>query len=132
VQRTLASLPVVVLALLAASGTARAQGLDVTVFLGRAYPIYDERLTLRASVPSPGGIDITAASPLELRTKGGLVLGAAVAFEVGILGIEGRLDTTDVAFDLQGTRFDLLAYPPQVPLFNGLAPSWFDSSTRPA
>ena len=34
---------------------ALAQG-DITVFAGRAYPVYDERLTLRPSAPSIPGI----------------------------------------------------------------------------
>ena len=95
------------LALLATGSPASAQGLDLTLFLGRAYPIYDERLVLRPNVPSTAGVDVTVVGAPEIRTKGGPVFGAAVAVELGILGIEGRLDATDVAFDFTGARLDL-------------------------
>jgi hypothetical protein len=91
---------------------ALAQGLDVTVFVGGAYPVYDERLTLRASAPSVPGVDVTASGSPELRADGGLVFGGAIAFELGILGIEGRLDATDVGFDLSGARYDFRATQP--------------------
>lgn len=89
-----------------------AQGLDVTVFVGGAYPVYDERLTLRASAPSFPGVDVTASGNPELRADGGLVFGGAIAFELGILGIEGRLDATDVGFELRGARYDFRATQP--------------------
>jgi hypothetical protein len=49
----------------------------------------------------------------EIRADGGLVFGGAVAFELGIVGVEGRLDATNVAFDVTGARYDLRgAVPP--------------------
>ena len=59
--------------------------LDVTVFLGRAYPVYDERLTIRPSLPSFPGVDVTVSGTPEIRTDGGAVIGGALAFELGIL-----------------------------------------------
>jgi hypothetical protein len=91
---------------------AHAQGGDVTIFLGTAYPVYDERFTLRASTPALPGIEVTSPRPLELKADGGLAFGAALAFELGVLGIEGRLDVTDVGFDVAGTRYDLLRVVP--------------------
>jgi hypothetical protein len=83
--------------------------LDVTVFLGRAYPVYDERLTIRPSVPSFPGIDVTVSGDPAIRTDGGLVIGGALAFELGILAIEGRIEGVDIGFDLSGARYDLRA-----------------------
>jgi hypothetical protein len=100
------------LALIVGHTTASAQGFDVTLFVGRAYPIYDERLTLRPGAPSAAGIDVTVTGTPEIRTDGGLVFGGALAFELGIVGIEGRLDATDVAFDVTGARYDLRATAP--------------------
>jgi hypothetical protein len=109
----------VVLAMLVSSSTAFAQGVDFTFFVGRAYPVYDERLTLRAPIPSLPGVEITGDT-LEISTDGGLVFGGAVGFELGVLAIEGRLDATDVAFDSSSARYDLRAT--QSPL-TGLAGS---------
>ena len=98
--------------ILALPGVAAAQGIDFTFFLGRAYPIYDDRLTLRASVPALPGVEITSSDTLEIRTDGGLVFGGAVGFELGVLAIEGRLDGTEVGFDSTRARYDLRATQP--------------------
>ena len=80
---------------------------DLTIFAGTAYPIYDERLTLRPSTPSlPGAVISVTGSP-AIKADGGLVFGAALAFEAGLIGIEGRLDSTAVGFDLTGARYEI-------------------------
>jgi hypothetical protein len=89
--------------------SAVAQGVDFTFFLGGAYPVYDERLTLRPSAPSIPGVDVTVTGTPEIRSDGGLVFGGAVAFELGILGIEGRIDATEIGFEFVGARYDLRA-----------------------
>jgi hypothetical protein len=88
---------------------ARAGQVDFTVFLGGAYPVHDERLTIRPTVPSLPGVDISVAGDPVIRPAGGLVLGAALAFEVGIVALEARVDGTQVGFDLSGARYDLRA-----------------------
>ena len=112
-HRLLACVAVLIVAL-ATSTVASAQGADVTFFVGSAYPIYDERLTLRPSVPSLPGVDVSVTGTPEVRANGGLVFGGALAFEFGILGIEGRLDATDIAFDLTGARYDLRGSAPPI------------------
>lgn len=94
-------------ALLGTAPRAAGQGIDLTVFAGRVFPIYDERLTLRPSSPSLPGVDITVAGSPILRADGGPVFGAALAFELGIFGIEGRLDATEVGLEFTGARYDL-------------------------
>ena len=80
---------------------------DLTLFLGRAFPAAEDRLVLRApGVPSLPGVDITASGTPEIRADGGSVFGAALALEAGVIGIEGRLDTAEVGFDLIGARYD--------------------------
>ncbi len=108
---------VVVLALavlaLIAPRPAGAQHLDVTVFAGQAFPVLDGRLVLRApAVPSLPGFQVTTTRTPELRTDGGPVFGVAVALEVGVLGVEGRLDSTRVGFDAVGARYDLRGIEP--------------------
>jgi hypothetical protein len=99
---------VLALALLSsATARAQAQGGDLTLFVGGAYPIYDERLTLRPPTPNVPGADVTVTGSPALRASGGLVLGGALAFEFGVFGIEGRLDSTQVGFDLDGARYDV-------------------------
>lgn len=96
-----------ILCLLAATTPAAAQGIDITVLGGLAYPVYDERLTLRPGVPRISGIEITSVDSPVLTADGGAVFGGAVALELGILGIEGRLDSIEAAIDFSGARYDL-------------------------
>jgi hypothetical protein len=122
------------IALMGSAQPAAAQVVDLTVFGGLAYPLYDERLTFTPASPSLPGVDVTVANAPVLRGDGGLVLGAAVAVEFGILGIEGRLDTVDAGLEFSGARYDLrgTAFP-----FDGLtasliaAPGRFDADRIP-
>jgi len=94
--------------LLAVPLEAAAQHVDVTAFAGAAFPVLDGKLVLRApGAPSLPGFDITATGTPELQTDGGPVFGFAVGLEFGILALEGRLDATDVGFDVTGARYDL-------------------------
>jgi hypothetical protein len=111
-SRSAGSLLLAGLALLATPRPLFSQGVDFTLWLGRAYPVIDELLTLRPSPPVLPGLDITESGRLEIRAAGGLVLGAALGVEVGILGIEARVDATDVGLNLRGTRYDLRAQAP--------------------
>jgi len=108
VERRTASRILVSLVFLSTAGRASAQ-VDVTIFVGAAYPLYDERLTLRPSVPSLPGADVTVSGSPSITATGGLVVGGAVAFEAGVLAIEGRIDSTAVGFDLTGVRYDVRA-----------------------
>lgn len=92
---------------LGAASRVSAQGVDVTLFTGRAFPTYDERLTLRPGAPSLPGVEINPALSPTLSADGGSVFGIALAVEAGIFGIEGRLDATDVGLEFTGARYDL-------------------------
>jgi hypothetical protein len=92
---------------LGTSGRAAAQGLDVTFVLGGTYPTYDERLTLRPPTPTVPGVDVSVVGQPLIEADGGPVFGGALAFEWGILGIEGRLDALELGFDVTGARYDL-------------------------
>jgi hypothetical protein len=98
---------------LGCAASAAAQSVDVTVFGGIAYPVYEERLTFRAAAPSLPGVDITVANSPILRADGGPVFGAAVALEAGIFAIEGRLDSIGAGIEFTGARYDLrgVAFP---------------------
>jgi hypothetical protein len=105
--RTLALAACALLTLLMTPQGSSAQGVDLTIFAGRAFPIYDERLTLRPPSPSIPDLDITVVDAPILRADGGPVFGAALAFELGVLGIEGRLDATEVGLEFTGAQYDL-------------------------
>lgn len=116
--------------LLVLPAAAAAQGLDLTLFLGKAFPTYDERLALRPSIPALPGVDVIGQQQPVLQADGGLVAGAALAFEFGIFGIEGRLDSTEVGLEFSGARYDLRATePPLLGLTATLAadPGRFDA-----
>jgi hypothetical protein len=98
---------VAVTLVLAAARHAEAQRLDLTLFTGLVYPTYEERLALPAGSLSIPGVEVTSTTTPELRGKGGAVLGAALAFELGVLGLEGRLDSMDAGIDFTGARLDL-------------------------
>ncbi len=110
----------VLLALLAGTMSASAQSVDVTVFAGVAYPVYDERLVLRPGGPSIPGVDVTVAESPVLRGDGGGVFGAAIGVGFGLLALEGRLDSIGAGIDFSGARYDLRgnAFP-----FQGIAAS---------
>jgi hypothetical protein len=106
VHRTLA---IATCAVLILTGTVRqtsAQTVDLMVFAGRAFPLYDERLTLRPSTPVLPGVDVSVAGSPVLNADGGSVFGAALAVEFGIFGVEGRLDATEVGLEFNGARYD--------------------------
>ena len=103
---SLATLAMSALVVLAGSGRAAAQTVDLTFFLGRAFPTYDERLTLRPPAPSLPGADVTVVGSPVLEADGGPVFGGALAVEWGVIGIEGRLDATDVGLQFTGARYD--------------------------
>jgi hypothetical protein len=93
---------------------------DLSLFVGQAFPTYDERLVVRLpAVPPAPGLDIQASGTPELRADGGPVFGAALAREFGVLAIEFRLDVTEVALELEGVRYDLRATPPVFGLSRG-------------
>lgn len=118
--RTLVFCLAVLTAVVAVPAQAYAGQMDLTLFLGRAYPVYDERLLIRPSTPSLPGVDVTVSGDPVIRADGGLVLGGALAFELGVFGIEGRVDGTEVDLDFSGARYDLRATQPP---FTGLTGS---------
>ena len=103
----------VLVVLLGASPRAAHAEWDLSVFVGQAFPTYEERLVIRLpDVPPAPGLDIQASGTPELQADGGPVFGAALAREFGIFGIELRLDVTEVALELTGVRYDITANPP--------------------
>jgi len=109
VSRTVLTFACAAATLLATASRASAQGFDVTVFTGLAYPVYDQRLTLTPGGPSIPGVDVTVADPLVLRGDGGAVFAAAVTYEFarGLVGIEGRVDSIAAGIDFSGARYEV-------------------------
>ena len=116
----LATLAMCAIVVLAGGNRAEAQTVDLTLFFGRAFPTYDERLTLRPPAPSVPGFDVSVVGSPVLEADGGPVFGGALAVEWGIVGLEGRLDATDVGLQFTGARYDLRGTQPP---FDGLAAS---------
>jgi hypothetical protein len=108
------------LIVLAGSGSAAAQSVDLTFFIGQAFPIYDERLTLRPPAPTVPGVDVSVVGSPVIEADGGPIFGGALAIEWGVLGIEGRLDTIALGLDVTGARYDLRGTQPP---FSGLSGS---------
>jgi hypothetical protein len=117
---TLVRIACAVVVLLGTSGRAAGQDVDLTFFLGGVFPTYDERLTLRPPTPTVPGVDVSVVGQPLIEADGGPVFGGALAFEWGILGIEGRLDAVELGFDVTGARYDLRGTQPP---FTGLSAS---------
>jgi len=116
-------------ALLVCPPSASAQ-VDITVFVGKAFPTYDERLTLSPAIPALPGVDVTAVQSPLLRADGGPVFGAALAFEAGIFAIEGRLDSTEVGLEFTGAEYELRGTQPPLRGFTAplvASPGRFDA-----
>ena len=56
----------------------------------------------RPSTPTVPGVDIDVVGSPLIKADGGPVFGGALAFEFGVLGIEGRLDATEVGLEFTG------------------------------
>jgi hypothetical protein len=108
------------LALLAVPGTAGADGWDLSVFGGLAYPTYEQRFTVRAPTVSPlPGLVIRPNGDLTIDGKGGTVFGVAVCGEIGIFGLEARFDSTAIDIRTSGLTYDLSYNAPPLPPLGG-------------
>jgi hypothetical protein len=132
IRRTvLARVGVALLSVLAVPTAARA-GWDLSVFGGVAFPTYEQRFTVRAPtvVPLPGFV-VQPADDLTIDAKGGSVFGAALCGEVGVLGIEGRFDSTAIELRTSGLTYGLRYSAPPLPTFTGslsIAPGPLETS----
>lgn len=89
-----------------AGSTAEARQLDLALLVGRAYPLIEERLAFRPPDPSLPGVDVGVSGDPVLRVDGGAVFGAVLGVNLGVIGVEARVDATDVGFDLRGARYE--------------------------
>ena len=94
---------------LAGARPAFAQGGDVTIFGGYAFPTYSHTFTSSLpSVPALPGIEITPDGNFVLEATGGSVFGGAAAFELGgFFAIEGRFDSTSIKLRSSGVRYTI-------------------------
>ena len=113
ISRTLACILSVMALVLSPARYAAAQAIEATVFTGLAYPLYDERLTVRPGGPTIPGVEVTVGQPPVLSGDGGSVFGGALALQFGLLGLEARVDSMGVGIDFSGARYDLrgIAFP---------------------
>lgn len=86
-----------------------AQGGDVTIFAGYAFPTYSETFTSPLpSIPTLPGIELTPDGDFVLEARGGLVFAGAAAFELGgFFALEGRLDSTGIELQSSGVRYTI-------------------------
>jgi hypothetical protein len=89
-----------------------AAGWDLSVWVGKAYPTYDQELVVRfPTVPVIPGMTIDADGVPEIRGNGGPVYGGSIAYD-GIFGLEGRLDLVEVAVEFTGAQYNVAFSPP--------------------
>jgi hypothetical protein len=119
-MRPLAGLAVGLVAFLGAPSVASA-GWDLSLFGGASFPTYEQRFTVHAPtvVPFPG-FTVQPSGDLTIDAKGGSVFGAALCGEVGVLGIEGRFDSTAIELRTSGLTYGLTYSAPPLPTFSGV------------
>jgi len=97
-------------------------GWDLSVFGGVSFPTYEQQFVVRTpTVPPLPGLVVQPSGNLTIDAKGGPVFGAALAAEFGVLGIEGRFDSTAIELQTSGIRYDLAYNAPPLPAFTGSA-----------
>jgi hypothetical protein len=112
---------VLAIGLTALSTPVRAEGFDISLFGGLAFPTYEQRFTVRAPTVAPlPGFVIRPNGDLTIDAKGGTVFGAAVCGEVGgVIGIEARFDSTAIELRTGGLRYDVSYSAPPLPTLTG-------------
>ncbi len=109
---------VVVAGALSAASPAYA-GWDLSVFGGASFPTYEQRFVVRLPTVPPLGVVIQPTGDLIIDAKGGSVFGAAICREVGVLGIEGRFDSTGIELRTSGFAYALSVSAPPLPPISG-------------
>jgi hypothetical protein len=105
---------------IASASPVRADGWDVSLFGGIAYPTYEQQFTVRPpTIPPLPGFIIQPSGDLVIDAKGGPVFGAAVCGEVGIIGIEARFDSTAIDLRTGGLTYTLSNNTPPLPPLTG-------------
>jgi opacity protein-like surface antigen len=102
---------------LAAAPAARGGDWELAVSVGPTFPFYEQSFEFDpGAIPGPGGVVIEDAGVFRLDGRGGLALGAALAFHPHrVFGIEARVDTADVDVRTEGARYDVRAtLPPPI------------------
>lgn len=123
----------IVSALVVHAQPAHADGWDLSVFGGVAFPTYEQQFVVRApAVPPLPGFVIRPDGDLTIDAKGGTVFGAALAKEFGgVIGLEARFDSTAIDLRTSGVRYTLAYGPvPIVGTLNGslaVAPGALDT-----
>jgi hypothetical protein len=105
-------IPLLAVVLLAATPRPAGAGWDLMLFLGRAFPTLEERLTFNVPAPTFPGVDVTTIGSPVLTPEGGLTLGGALTIEAGVVGLEARLDSVALGFDFSGVRYELTGVAP--------------------
>jgi opacity protein-like surface antigen len=106
------------LLLLVSPALSSAGSFELAGFAGLAWPTYDKTFTydpgLSASVP---GVSVSQSGSFTLSGDSGLAFGGSATFYfVGVLGLEGRLDTADVSVVVTNPVFHVTAdLPPPLP-----------------
>ena len=110
---------VVVSGALSAASPAYA-GWDLSVFGGASFPTYEQRFVVRVpTVPPLPGLVVQPSGDLTIDATGGSVFGAAICGEVGVLGIEGRFDSSGIELRTSGFAYALSVNAPLVPPISG-------------
>jgi len=86
-----------------------AGSVDVTAHVGPAFPTYRQSFSYDPGIPVaiPSSIvTVRQTGSFQLDAEGGIAFGAALAWQfAGPLGLEARIDTTDVDVRTSGARY---------------------------
>jgi opacity protein-like surface antigen len=105
------------LALLLAATSVPAADWEAAVHAGPTFPLYEQSFEFDpGGLNAPGGVAIDTDGVFRLEGRGGISLGASLAFHpVPAVGIEARVDTADVDVTTGGVSYDIRAnLPPPI------------------
>ncbi|HUF48935.1 MAG TPA: hypothetical protein VMM93_14045 [Vicinamibacterales bacterium] len=105
-------IPLLAVVLVAATPRPATAGWDLMLFLGRAFPTLEERLTFNVPTPTFPGVDVNVIGSPILAPAGGMTIGAALTVEAGVVGLEARFDSVALGFDFSGVRYELTGVAP--------------------
>ena len=105
------------LALLLSATAVQAGEWEAALHVGPTFPFYEQTFEFDpGAVTGPGGVTIDEEGVFRLEGRGGISLGASLAFHpVPAFGLEARIDTADVDVTTDGVSYDVRAsLPPPI------------------
>jgi hypothetical protein len=91
-----------------------AAGWEAALHAGQTFPFYEQSFEFDPGALTIPGATVTQRGIFRLDAKGGLALGASLAWQGSVVGLEARVDTADVRVETEGARYDVTVRVPVI------------------